>query len=347
MSDSVEESSVEESSGAESSGAESSAEPSDAPAAYTQGGGGDFLGEPLVFIVGSQRSGTTILEQLLARHDAVEHWYEPYFVWDYTLGHGEDDHRSAAQATPEVIRFLREEFYRFWRASGAQLIVEKSPEHCFRIPFVERVFPKARWIHIYRDGRDATLSIQREWATRASLVEERSLSRFFALTRLTLARQPRLRNKLQLLRHELRGRLSMRRGGLFNKAKWGGAVGWGPRFKGWQEALEEGPLLRFNALQWAHAVEAACAGLAEVPEERQLSLSYEALLAEPEETLRGVLRFLGVDEGPAATLGEGLRRDNHGKWRSAYSAEELKIIEAALGERLGALGYALSSASAE
>ena len=312
-----------------------------------ESGGSDFLGESLVFIVGSQRSGTTILEQLLARHDAVEHWYEPYFVWDYALGHGEDDHRTAAQATPEVIRFLREEFYRFWRASGAQLIVEKSPEHCFRIPFVERVFPKARWIHIYRDGRDATLSIQREWATRASLVEERRLSRFFALTRLTLARQPRMRNKLQLLRHELRGRLSMRRGGLFNKAKWGGAVGWGPRFEGWQKALEEGPLLRFNALQWAHAVEAACTGLTDVPEERQLSLSYESLLTEPELTLRGILRFLGIDEGPAATLGEGLRRDNHGKWRGAYSAEEIGIIEAALGERLSALGYALSSTPAE
>ena len=331
----------------ESRAEENREEVSDISTSQLKREGGDFLGESLVFIVGSQRSGTTILEQLLARHSAVEHWYEPYFVWDYAIGHGEDDHRTAAQATPEVIRFLREEFYRFWRSSGAQLIVEKSPEHCFRIPFVERVFPKARWIHIYRDGRDATLSIQREWATRASLVEERSLSRFVALTRLTLARQPRMRNKIQLLRHELRGRLSMRRGGLFNKAKWGGAVGWGPRFEGWQEFLKEGPLLRFNALQWAHAVEAACAGLVKVPKERQLSLSYESLLADPEETLRGVLCFLGVDEGPAATLGEGLRRDNYGKWRSAYSAEELGLIEAALGEQLSALGYTLSSAQME
>lgn len=302
----------------------------------------DFLGDQLVFIVGSQRSGTTILERLLAKHPALEHWYEPYFVWDYHLGHGEDDHRSTAQATPAVTEFLRGEFERFWRASGAELIIEKSPEHCFRIPFVDQIFPAARWIHIYRDGRDATLSIQKEWATRAALVEGRSLKDLIALIRITLARQPRLRNKIQLLNYELKGRLASRRLGAFNKAKWGGAVGWGPRFKGWEAALESGPLLRFNALQWAHAVEAALDGLSLIPAERQLSLSYESLLDRPAETLTEVLRFLKVDEAPAETLGSELRRDNHGKWRHRYTEEELSVVEDALGALLERLDYPLS-----
>ena len=58
--------------------------------------------DAFVFIVGSPRSGTTILGELLDRHQHISQWYEPYFVWDHFFRTAPDDERTEAEATPEA-----------------------------------------------------------------------------------------------------------------------------------------------------------------------------------------------------------------------------------------------------
>jgi hypothetical protein len=74
------------------------------------------------FIVGSYRSGTTFLAEVLGRHPRIAQFHEPYFVWDRYFGPGEDDARIEAQATPRVQRYVTAEFNRFLRKSGAAVL---------------------------------------------------------------------------------------------------------------------------------------------------------------------------------------------------------------------------------
>jgi hypothetical protein len=145
---------------------------------------------PVVFIVGSPRSGTTILGEVLGRHPDIINWYEPYFVWDWHVGNLDTDVRTEGQATDATRRFIRREFDLFLRKAGKKMIVEKTPENSFKIPFLHAVFPNAKWIHIVRDGRDVTLSISKEWEKRRQIVEQRNVGRFVTLAKTMLGRQP-------------------------------------------------------------------------------------------------------------------------------------------------------------
>jgi len=188
-----------------------------------------------VFVVGAPRSGTTILAEVLGRHPQVADFYEPYYIWDYRLGSGEDDVRTVAMADPANVAFIRREFALFARKSRKLVVVEKSPENCFRIPYVRAIFPEAKWIHILRDGRDSVESIFRESKKRKRIVEQRDLAQLFAVFKEMMELQPFWRNRLQAIWFEVRQIASIDPRRYFNKAKWGGEGGWGPRFPGWRE----------------------------------------------------------------------------------------------------------------
>ena len=218
-----------------------------------------------VFVVGSPRSGTTILSEVLGRHPDIANFYEPYFIWDYRLGSGEDDVRTAATADAATCAFIRREFELFAKKSRKSVVVEKSPENCFRVPYVRAVFPAAKWIHIIRDGRDTVKSIYRETQKRQRMVQRRDLKEFVATVRETMRLTPFWRNRLQTIWFELREASSLDPRRYFNKAKWEGGGGWGPRFSGWREARRQLSPIGFAAMQWRTSIESLMRGLARVP----------------------------------------------------------------------------------
>ena len=74
----------------------------------------------IAFIVGSPRSGTTILSQVLDRHPEIAQWYEPYFVWNFHLDLKDNDVRGAWEASPKVKGFVRREF-RYFKGVGLRV----------------------------------------------------------------------------------------------------------------------------------------------------------------------------------------------------------------------------------
>ena len=155
--------------------------------------------EPVIFVIGAGRSGTTILGDVLGRHDEVTKWHEPYFIWDYYLGNLVDDIREANQLSERDLRFIRKEFEIFLGKSDAKMVVDKSPLNSFKIPFILTVFPNAKWVHIIRDGRDVTLSTYREWEKARRIVEERRFLDLFTVATKLLKRQVYWRNRLQVI----------------------------------------------------------------------------------------------------------------------------------------------------
>ncbi|MEO6749023.1 MAG: sulfotransferase, partial [Casimicrobiaceae bacterium] len=118
-----------------------------------------------VFIVGFPRSGTTLLEQMLDAHPALQSMDErPFFntLSDELLEHGvqlpQDLHRLNQRDCDELRkRYLElacEKVPRHW---GAQL-VDKNPLNMMWLPLIHRLFPHAKFILALRQPCDVLLS---------------------------------------------------------------------------------------------------------------------------------------------------------------------------------------------
>ncbi len=112
----------------------------------------------IALIVGCARSGTSILGELIASHPEVAYKHEAHAVWNKAgLGVNESHRLTEAHATDKVIRKIRKRFAA--EMGQARLFVEKCPRSILRIPFIRKVFPEAKIIHIVRDGRDVACSL--------------------------------------------------------------------------------------------------------------------------------------------------------------------------------------------
>ena len=117
-------------------------------------GAGDSSAAP-VFVLGMPRSGSTLIEQILASHPQIH-------------GAGELEHPSSAAGFPDSILSLdREALARMGQAcitklpalvDGQRLTVNKLPNNFLYIGLIRLILPNARIIHTVRDPLDTCLS---------------------------------------------------------------------------------------------------------------------------------------------------------------------------------------------
>lgn len=136
--------------------------------------------EQPIYIIGTGRSGTTVLGSLFAMHKGAVFLNEPKAIWHYI--HGEEDiigsysegdvriRLGAGEATPQMARRIAKIYSWAMRAAGARRVVDKYPELVFRMPFVFELFPRAKCVAILRDGVDTCSSVT-EWSRRKGLVK--------------------------------------------------------------------------------------------------------------------------------------------------------------------------------
>lgn len=122
-----------------------------------------------VYVVGTGRSGTTILGKILSVHRDVVFLNEPKALWHYA--YPDEDIIGSYSEAPGRLRLSPEDandqtkakltrvYSGILRFLSAKKIVDKYPEIVFRIEFVMRLLPKARFIAITRDGVDTCTSV--------------------------------------------------------------------------------------------------------------------------------------------------------------------------------------------
>lgn len=128
-----------------------------------------------IFVLGTGRSGTTVLGMVLSMHREVAFLNEPKALW-HAIHSGEDligsysrglaSYRlAAAEATPKRRRHAHRLFGAYLAATLAERVVDKYPELIFRVPFVKALFPDAKFLFLVRNGWDTCHSI-RGWSNR-------------------------------------------------------------------------------------------------------------------------------------------------------------------------------------
>ena len=145
---------------------------------------------PMPFIVGTGRSGTTLLRMMLDSHPDVAvppetHWLLPAARVARTEGWTDETLRAALQAshnwqdmgidddalggvladlaerTPAAL--LRAIYAAYARRHGKDRYGDKTPNHGLTMEEVQRALPEAAFVHVIRDGRDVAASFRSLW----------------------------------------------------------------------------------------------------------------------------------------------------------------------------------------
>ena len=140
--------------------------------------------EKPVFIIGTGRSGSTILGIVLSMHRDIAFLNEPKALW-HAIYPNEDligsYTRNPAQyllkakdAVPEVVENAHRLFGTYLAATFSKRVLDKYPELIFRIPFVREIFPDAKFLFLVRNGWDTCLSIKK-WSERLGRRQEHEM----------------------------------------------------------------------------------------------------------------------------------------------------------------------------
>jgi hypothetical protein len=253
-----------------------------------------------IFIIGAPRSGTTFLGSCIGRMPEVSYHLEPRLT--KAAARCVYDGSWSEQRCAAVFR-LSYSALLLAALDGGRRFAEKNPENSFVVPFLAAALPTAQFVHIIRDGRDATVShAEQPWLAAASAGSAR------------------------------RGR-----GGQL----WGPYPRWWVEPDRREEFTRVSDLVR-TAWCWRRFTTAALDGLAGLPAGRVLELRYESLVRDPGGAAGLLAGFLETSPAGRQALRDGLARartGSVGRWRDGLAEDQVAEVEAEIGPLLSRLGY--------
>ena len=188
---------------------------------------------------------------------------------------------------------------------GAIRLLEKTPENCLRLPFLQALFPDARILFLTRDGRANVYSLLEGWRQPHTF--------------------PGYRTPLPVTAPgQLRGR-------------WAFTL-----IPGWRTLLDR-PLEEICARQWADCNAAVLDYAASADALPFLTVSYEELVGRPDASLSRIAAFLGLQPEEIPAFGRPwpqvntVSRPVADKWRR--EADLIARVEEILAPVMARLGY--------
>lgn len=271
----------------------------------------DFI--PLI-IIGAARSGTKLLRDLIALHPAIDKVpYDINYIWrigNEQLGHDELSPHTLTEFSQQRIQQKIGLFTR-----KAPVLVEKTVSNCLRVPFIDKVYPDAYYIHLVRNGFDVVESVHRQWTVAPDWTYLLQKARTFPV--LTAPRYAMVYAKNMVKQLAVPNSESSRT--------------WGPRYKGIEADLETRTLLEVCAFQWVRSVESATNDLTNLSEriggKRILTIQYEEFVAEPLLTLEKIATHIDLEPESYRTIKlPEVQQNNIGKGIRNMDASQVELV---------------------
>src|SRR5947208_2015172 len=118
-----------------------------------------------IFVVGSPRSGTSVLFEVLDRSSELASLHgESHLLWELFHPSSSPDWTSHGILPGEISHEERRALYWMIDAIAAdRRYLDKSPRNSLRIPYLHALFPNAWFVFLKRDGRAAVSSLITGW----------------------------------------------------------------------------------------------------------------------------------------------------------------------------------------
>jgi hypothetical protein len=276
-----------------------------------------------IILLGNFRSGTTMLQRILATHHDVVALYEPVGMWLYADPSRDHDEFDQRDATGRVKRYVRRQFLKYQAEHGGRRIIEKTPHNILRLGYVREIFPDAHFLYIVRHPLSFVSSVELKWQRPAG--SKRILTRIKStpVTQIPFYLK-RFLNQQWHNRILRRKYLSV----------------WGPRYKGIQQDVKEQDMLTVIARQWARATRKAEQDLALFDEGQVFRLRYEDFVENPVDYLQRICRHCDVEmtDDMVDYVRATVRTDRQDKWQR-FDAGQLARIIPELSEEMKRNGY--------
>ena len=145
---------------------------------------------PFTFVVGCNRSGTTLVRAMLDAHPAMTVVHESRFIVSLAAGRSRYERPGGFDAVaftedlvahPSFARLqlepadvaealrpvppadypdaVRRVFATYAARRGKSRYADKTPEYVLQLPLLAALFPEARFVHVVRDGRDVAVAL--------------------------------------------------------------------------------------------------------------------------------------------------------------------------------------------
>jgi hypothetical protein len=150
-----------------------------------------------IFVIGSPRSGTTLLRLILDSHPRISCGEETHFLRDLEAVVGRNWDLVATYGLTRAwwlarIRDLYDGFQAEVLArSGKARWAEKDPTYTLHLDYIDELYPDAVYVHVLRDGHDVVASFRDRWGYTAAMRAARTeWARYVESARALQARSP-------------------------------------------------------------------------------------------------------------------------------------------------------------
>lgn len=276
-----------------------------------------------IFVVGVGHSGNGFLATALCQSPEILRWEENNKTWMQDNIFKPDDRRTAEELTSKAKKNIEKSFVDYLTTSDKTRVCDKTPNNCLRMPFILKVFPDAKIIHIIRDGRAVFCSTQREYTQRPydlkKDVQVKVKGVPFWKYYVFIPRIP------GVIKRKLRMPINY----------------WGGRPPGWREWTKKYSQNMVIAKQWVETLKIALNDARNLPSENYLEVRYEDLLSSPDRTITKIAEFVELDniEPVLEFCVQNAVPARINKWRESVSPQVLKEIEATIKPTMTQLGY--------
>ena len=245
-------------------------------------------------------------------------------IMGVTLPHLTDDPEAlwdelapVLRARPEASLAAQYRFFFEWlaRRFDREIWIERSGASLFYVPTLARLFPDARFVHIYRDGRDTAKSMREHYVFRmyaqvATILKGVGLDPF-------------------------------------KPANWPGTSPWMPWFTSLRFRFFSAKRFRARRMDlstfgwlWSNMIERGTVHLNDLPAGRVLPMRFESVLDSPKDEMSRFIDFVGPEFADSRWLDRisALPRKKAPSWLRLEPEEHASLAEAcAPGQRI--LGY--------